>query len=213
MLGLLVVVITAGVLVSAIYILLTQAPPPAPIATAAPTGSPAVVASLVAGASASALPTPSIVAAETISPTLPTITLPPSIAPSATPATPAPTVSVPPVEHGPGFITFGTTADSSYRVTDPKTTFGLDEPMVWSAYLLQPANAADLQVMLYVQDPTQASGQRLVSADAVTPNVQDVRIFFHRARPSIGSTFGSGLYTVQYVRSGQVLAQGSFLVQ
>jgi len=211
MLGLLVVVITAGVLGSAIYILLTQAPPAAPIATAAPTASPAVVASLIAGAST--LPSPTIVAVGTIAPAAPPTTPGASIVPSTTPATPAPTLFVPPVQQGPGFITFGTTADSSFRVTDPKTTFSLVEPMVWSAYLLQAANASDLQVLIYTQDPTQASGQRLVRTDAVTPNVQSVRIFFHRARPTIGATFGAGFYTIQYVLGGQVLAQGSFLVQ
>ena len=211
MLGLLVVVVTAGVLGSAIYILLTQSPPPAPLATAGTTAPPSVVASVIA--SASVLPTPTIVATESVLPTLPTITLPPSIAPSAVPATPAATLFVPPVQQGPGFITFGTTADSAFRVTDPKSSFALDEPMVWSAYLLQSANSADLQILIYVQDPTQANGLRLVRTDAVTPNVQAVRIFFHRAKPAIGTTYGAGVYTVQYVRSGQVMAQGSFLVQ
>lgn len=211
MLGLLVVVVTAGVLGAAIYILLTQSPPPAPIATAGTTAPSSVVASVIA--SASALPTPTTEATESVLPTLPTITLPPSIATSAPPATPAPTLFVPPVQQGPGFITFGTTADSSFHVTDPKSSFALDDPMVWSAYLLESANASDLQVLIYVQDPTQANGLRLVRTDPVTPNAQDVRIFFHRARPPIGTTYGAGIYTVQYVRSGQVLAQGSFLVQ
>jgi hypothetical protein len=112
---------------------------------------------------------------------------------------------------GPGFITFGTTADAGYHVSDPKTTFAIDEPMVWSAHLSERANASDLRIRIFIQDPTQPSGQRLFREDAVTPDAT-AEIFFRRLRP-IGVTAGAGLFTIEYVRGDQVLAQGSFLVQ
>jgi hypothetical protein len=45
----------------------------------------------------------------------------------------------------------------------------------------------------------------------VTPDAT-AEIFFRRLRP-IGVTAGAGLFTIEYVRGDQVLAQGSFLVQ
>ncbi len=119
---------------------------------------------------------------------------------------------VPPVMSGPGFITFGTTVDAQLHVTDAKTTFGLDEPMVWSAYLTKKANSVDLTIRLFKLDPTQPSGQILVSEDAVRPVVKGARIFFRRLR-AIGAADGPGLFTVQYVRGAEILSSGSFLVQ
>jgi len=209
LLGFVVVIVTVGVLASAIYILLTQSPPPAPLVTSTPTSSSSVAASVVAGASV--VPTPTTIATVSLLPTtVPATSSPPGT--SFTPSTPGPTLFVPPVQQGPGFITFGTTADSSYHVLDPKTTFAVDELMVWSADLLQPANSADLQILIYIQDPTQPTGERLLRTDPVTPSAQDVRIFFRHLRP-LGATYGTGVYTIQYVRGDQVLAMGSFLVQ
>lgn len=112
---------------------------------------------------------------------------------------------------GPGFITFGTTGDANYRVTDPKTTFAIDEPMVWSAYLTETASASDLRIRILVLDASQPSGQRLVREDEVRPDAQ-AQIFFRRLRP-LGLTTGAGLFTIQYLRGEQVLSQGSFLIQ
>src|SRR5205814_1641229 len=124
----------------------------------------------------------------------------------------APTLYVPAVVSGPGFITFGTIADAQLHVTDPKTTFGVDEPMIWRAYLTQPADSADLRIRIYKLDATQPTGLAFVREDLVMPDVKWVQIFFRRLRP-IGTSAGTGLFTVQYVRGDQVLSQGSFLVQ
>jgi hypothetical protein len=116
------------------------------------------------------------------------------------------------VLNGPGFITFGTTADAQLHVTDAKTTFSVDEPMIWSAYLTRPANSVDLRIRIYKLDPTQPSGLALVREDIVQPEVRGAQIFFRRLRP-MGASAGSGVFTIQYVRGDEVLAQGSFLVQ
>lgn len=121
-------------------------------------------------------------------------------------------LTAPPVVVGPGQITFGTTGDSRYRVVDPKTTFGVDEAMVWSAYLTEPADSTALQIRILRTDPAAPAEPRVVRIDPVSPVANDVQIFFRRLRP-IAATAGAGLFTVQYVRGDTVLAQGSFLVQ
>ena len=208
-LGLLVVVITVGVLGSAIYILLQErSGPPAPSSTPTPAAT--------AGASPTdgptSAPTATAIALVSPAPTSSAPTIAPPLAATDAPTTPAPTISVPAVQIGPGFITFGTTADASLHVTDPRSTFAIDQPMVWSAYLTETANAADLRIRILKLDPTAPNGQTLIREDPVTPNVHNVRIFFRRIHP-IGATGGPGLYTVQYVRGDQILSQGSFLIQ
>jgi hypothetical protein len=113
---------------------------------------------------------------------------------------------------GPGFVTFGTNADNQLHVTDPKTVFAIDEPMVWSAYLTDLADSSDLRIRILKLDAGQPSGQLLVREDEVKPEATGAQIFFRRLRP-IGTTSGPGLYTIQYLRGDQVLATGSLLVQ
>jgi hypothetical protein len=205
-LGLLVVVITVGVLGSAIYILLQERS-----ATPPPSSSPTPAATSPTNTPASE-PTPTGIVVVSPAATSSAPTIAPTLAATDAPITPAPTIAVPAVQIGPGFITFGTTADASFHVTDPRSTFAIDQPMVWSAYLTETANAADLRIRILKLDPTAPDGQTLIREDPVTPNVQNVRIFFRRLH-AIGATSGTGLYTVQYVRGDQILAQGSFLIQ
>ena len=129
-LGLLVVAVSAGVLVVGLYIFLqsqgdrrTSTPSRAAVSLS-PGSTPVATASFDAGAS-----NPSV---------LPTNLSTPGV-------TPPPTLYVPQVVTGPGYVTFGSNVDGQLHVTDAKTTFAADEPMVWSADLTEPANSADLQ--------------------------------------------------------------------
>jgi len=210
LLGLLVVAVTVGVLALAIYFFAQNraSEPPPPVAT--PTAAPSVASSASADSSPSAQS--SAVAVVTLAP----ITPQPSqlVASPTAPAgvTPAPTLFVPQVVSGPGFVTFGTNADDELHITDAKTTFGLDEPMVWSAYLTESANSADLRIRILRFDPNQLSGQELLREDPVKPDATEAQIFFRRLRP-IGTTYGPGLYTIEYRRGDEILSTGSFLVQ
>ena len=208
LLGLLVVAVTVSVLGLAIYFFLqgSSAGPP-PGATATPAAS---AAALESAAPSGASPTQIAAASSTPAPgaTGPAVTG----APSGAPVTAPPTLFVPNVMQGPGFITFGTNVDAQLRVTDPKTTFGINEPMVWSAYLTEPANSADLRIRILKLDASKPSGQVLVREDPVKPNVTGVQIFFRRLL-AIGATEGTGLFTIEYVKGDQILSTGSFLVQ
>lgn len=113
---------------------------------------------------------------------------------------------------GPGYITFGSNVDAQLHVTDAKTTFAVDEPMVWSADLTGPADSAALMIQIYKLDASQPNGQRLVRTDDVKPDATGAQIYFRRLRP-LGATLGTGLFTIQYVRGQDVLATGSFLIQ
>ena len=209
LLGLLVVGVTVGILVVAIYLFLQSraAEPTPPEVTPTPAASAVVVESVAP----SVEPSPTTVAVASITPT-PALSSSSPTAPPPNSATPAPTLFVPPVMAGPGFITFGTIADSQLHVTDPKTTFAIDEAMVWSAYLTQTANSSDLRIRILKMDPSQPTGQRLLREDLVKPDVVGAQIFFRRLRP-VGLSDGAGLYTIQYVLGDQVLSTGSFLVQ
>lgn len=207
LLGFLVVVVTVSLLGMAIY-LLVQARGVEPVPPAAtPTAQAAAQATETAQASPGSTALATSAASAAPSPTL-------SSTPGATipVVTPAPTLFVPPVVSGPGFVTFGTSVDAQLHVIDPKTTFAIDEPMVWSAYLTQPANSTDLIIRILIQDPNQPSGQRVVREDAVQPDVQGAQIYFRRLKP-IGETEGAGLFMIEYVRADEVLSTGSFLVR
>lgn len=225
LLGLLVLVVTVSVLGVAVYMFVqsrgSDAGPsgasPTPTIAAgsgAPSGHPSSSPSGGSSGKPSASATATAVAVVTLDPGTPDpVATLAGLTPTDDPAlTPPPTAVVPPVMAGPGFITFGTRADAQYRIVDAKTMFGLDEPMVWSAYLTQPANSVDLRVRILIADPSQTTGERLIREDAVKPDARAVQIFFRRLRP-IGVTAGSGLFTIQYVLGEQVLSQGSFLVQ
>ena len=198
LLGLSVVAVSAGLLIVGLY-LFTQGPGGKPAAT--PSNPPQTVGPrLSPGATPSSVATASFI--QSISPT----------SPASPGITPAPTLHVPAVVTGPGNITFGTTVDANNQITDAKTTFGVNEPMVWSADLTEPANSADLKIQIYKLDARQPNGQRLVLTDAVQPVATGAQVFFRRLRP-LGATLGTGLFTIEYVRGTDVLATGSFLIQ
>jgi hypothetical protein len=209
LLGLLFVVATIGFLAVAIYFFIQAraAEPPPPLATPTPvvTSEPSPSPSATPSSSATNVAVTS--APATVGPSEPAVT--------ATPlplTTPGPTIFVPQVLVGPGFVTFGTNADDQLRITDAKSTFGLDEPMVWSAYLTEAANSSDLRIRILKLDASQPSGQALIREDEVKPDATGAQIFFRRLRP-LGTTYGPGLYTIEYVRGDQILSTGSFLVQ
>jgi hypothetical protein len=129
---------------------------------------------------------------------------------SAGPSAPA-TLYVPDVVTGPGYITFGSNVDAQLHVTDPKTTFGIDEPMVWSADLTEPANSVDMKIQIFKLDASQPDGQRLVRTDEVKPDATGAQVYFRRLR-ALGATLGAGLFTIEYVRGADVLATGSLLI-
>lgn len=152
--------------------------------------------------------------------TLPLVGTPP---PTATPAVePTPTASpsptteptelVPQVHEGAGFVTFGTRTNSRLRIVNPRSTFGLDERMRWSAHLTEPADSDELRIHLAKLDPAAEGGERLIREDEVTPDVNDIRIFARRVRLS---TFvdGPGVYAVRYMRGDQLMSEGYFLVE
>lgn len=197
LLGVLVVVVSASLLLLGVYVFLQgRAGAPSSSASRAPTlapgTTPAATSSLVTGSgfSSSALPTSE----------------------SSGAVTPAPTLYIPAVVTGPGYITFGSNVDAQLRVTDAKTTFAVDEPMVWSADLTQQANSSQLKIQIYKLDAGQPSGRRLIRTDDVQPDATGAQIYFRRLRP-LGATLGTGLFTIQYVRGEDVLATGSFLIQ
>jgi hypothetical protein len=143
-------------------------------------------------------------------------TVPPSIAlPTASAVAPAtaiasPVASVPPpqVHIGKGFVTFGTQSDSRLHILDPRASFSMSERIVWSAYLSQRADSAELRVHVFKVDGTPPTGERLIADEAVTPLVQGAQIFERRISPA--DIFeGPGIYVVRYVRGTDILSQGS----
>ena len=215
LLGLLVVIVTVSVLGLAIYFVIqargvaTVPLAPTATATAAAVGATAEPSSSTSPASP---PGPTQSALAVVSPPPPTVAPEPTIAPTELPVTPGPTLFVPQVMIGPGYITFGTLGDAQYRVTDPRTTFAVGEPMVWSAYLSRTSNSDDLRVRIVKMDATQPSGQLLIREEPVTPRSTNAQIFFRHVR-SLGPNAGTGLFTVEYLLGDEVLALGSFLIQ
>jgi len=193
------VVIAVGLLGAAIFFFFLNRGPsagssPSPVATLATPGATSGIEGSPSGSvGSSGLPSPST--------------------PGSSPGpTPKPTLYVPQVMTGPGYITFGTTVDSQLNVTDPKTVFAVDEPMVWVANLTQPADSVDLKINIYKLDAKQPTGEKLVRVDDVMPVATGAQVYFRRLRP-IGATLGTGLFTIQYVRGQDILASSSFLVQ
>ena len=203
LLGFLVVVATVGVLGFGLILFLESrnnpgSPAPTNPGLSSPGASPATPG-LSPGASVPASAQP---------------TIGPSSAPTSSPpptATPAPTVFVPDVQVGPGYVTFGTKTNGRLDVTDPRATFGPSETMVWSAYLAAPADSVDLEIRILKLDPVAPDGQRLVRVDPVKPKATNAQRFVRTVRVK-RVLAGPGLYTIQYVRSGEIVAEGSFLV-
>jgi hypothetical protein len=205
LLGVLVVVVTVGLLGFALVILL-QGRTDAPLAPL-PSRSPDVSA----GASSVAVATPSLGPSDPApSATVPALT-PAASAPASAGPTPPPTPFTPQVLVGPGYVTFGTTADSQLLITDARATFAPDERMAWSAQLTERAGSAELRIHVLKLDPEAPDGQRLLRSDPVRPRVSDAQVFLSRVRVS-AITDGPGLYTVRYVRGTEILSEGSFLV-
>jgi hypothetical protein len=171
--------------------------------TSKPTRSPTSVAAnpspLGSGAIQSALPsrTPS--------------TPPPT--PSTIPATPtpAPTIVPPLVQIGPGYVTFGTHADHTLRIVDPRSVFEPSERIVWSAYLSEIANSEELHIQVLKLDQEVIGGETLITDEPVMPLVTNAQLFQQKIRPQQDLS-GPGLYVVRYLRNTDILSEGFFLV-
>ncbi len=198
LLGLVVLVLAVGVLgVGAVALMGDRGSPP-------PTRTPAVTAQLS--------PSPSLAPLPTVEPTA-TTSPSPTLSPDASAATsPSPTPFVPPVQVGPGFVTFGTRADAQLHIVDPRAAFARNERITWSAHLSEPANSVDLRLRISKLDPTAPGGELLVSDDQVTPIVTDGQLFTRRIRPA-GALSGPGVYVVRYVRGDQLMSEGYFLLE
>jgi hypothetical protein len=128
--------------------------------------------------------------------------------PSGPAISPVSTSGAAQVQVGPGFVTFGTKSDRQLAIVDPRGSFALDERIVWSAYLFESANSADLRVQIFKIDAAQPSGERLLVDEAVTPAVADGQIFLRRIRPS-EILDGPGIYVVRYLRGTDLLSEGT----
>jgi hypothetical protein len=143
-------------------------------------------------------------AAPTASATLPAAT---ATAALGTPApSVAPTIVPPLVQIGEGYVTFGTKLDDTLHVIDPRATFSMDEHIVWSAYLTQPADAADLHIQIVKKDSAAVGGERLILDEPVTPLVRNAQIFQLHLKPKLLD--GPGIYIVRYLKGTDVLSEG-----
>lgn len=128
--------------------------------------------------------------------------------PGSTSIPPVAPTNVPPlVQIGEGFVTFGTRSDNQLRIIDPRATFGIDERIVWSAFLIAPADSFELGVRIVKMDSTAVGGERLIVEEAVTPLVRNAQIFQSRIRP-VAALDGPGTYAVRYVRGEDVMSEG-----
>jgi hypothetical protein len=197
LLGLAILLLTLGVLAAGALAVVDDGRPPASASRATATA--AAVATSVAGATSA--PPPSVAATVSALPTLATV--PASFLPTAPPGSQPPLVQI-----GPGYVTFGTRADTELRIVDPSASFAIGDRVVWSAYLTDRADSADLRIQVFKVDGTPPTGERLVLDAAVTPRVRRAQIFQRRIRPS-EALDGPGLYVVRYVRGTDILSQGS----
>jgi hypothetical protein len=149
-------------------------------------------------------PSPSISPSPSPSPTPPP-TPPPTPSPS-----PAPTPFAVSVQEGPGYVTFGTEADSDLRIVDPRAVFELGERLTLSAQLLEPAGSSELDIEVHKYDPATDS-EELVAEFDVTPRVSSASTFMRRLRTD-RALDGAGFYVVRYVRGTDVLSEGWFEV-
>ncbi len=191
-LGLLILLLTVGVLAAGALAFMRE--PPA-AATASPRRSTFAAFSPSAVPSATALATPFATAT-------PTGSTPPSGSPTPLPTNPAPLVQI-----GEGYVTFGTRADDSLHIIDPKSVFKPNERIIWSAFLSERADSVDLLVRISKMDPTQIGGERVISESPVTPLVRNAQIFQNRIRPGT-SLDGPGIYAVRYLRAEETLSEG-----
>jgi len=111
------------------------------------------------------------------------------------------------VNIGEGYVTFGTRADDSLHIVDPRSVFRLNERIVWSAFLAERADAVDLLVRISKIDSNAVGGERVISDAPVTPLVRNAQIFQNRIRPGTNLD-GPGLYSVRYLRGEEILSEG-----
>ncbi len=130
---------------------------------------------------------------------------PSSDASSGPPATP-PLIGV-----GPGFVTFGTKVDRELKVIDPRTEFTRSERITWSAYLIAPADASALRLLVLKSEDSAPGGERLIADEIVESSVSPAQIYVRRIRPE-RFLEGPGVYVVRYLRGDQLLAEGRLLV-
>lgn len=117
-----------------------------------------------------------------------------------------PTAVAPLVQVGAGYVTFGTHIDDQLHITDPRATFSLDERIVWSAYLTEPADAVDLHIQIVKKDSAAVGGERLILDEAVTPLVRNAQVLQLRLKPRLLD--GPGIYIVRYLKGTDALAEG-----
>jgi hypothetical protein len=203
LLGIVVVVATVGLLgLGLMTVLQGRANAPLVTPTPLPMASPSTDPSALPSAS---LPPAATTPPATLGPT------PATAVPATAEITLAPTPFTPAANVGPGYVTFGTDSNRQLQITDPKAVFNPDERMVWSAYLTERADSADLRVVVLKLDQSAPDGQRVLSESEVRPSANDVQRFLRRLRVS-SIIDGPGLYTVRYVRGDVILSEGSFLV-
>jgi len=134
---------------------------------------------------------------------------PPISPPATTPTVPTPgATSVPPlVQIGEGYVTFGTRDDDQLHILDPRSVFAMDERIVWSAFLTERADSAELRIHILKIDPAVVGGERLIVDEEVTPLVINAQIFSRRLRPQ-ALLDGPGVYVVRYLRGTDLLSEG-----
>lgn len=190
LLGLGILLLTIGVLAAGALAFMRESP--------AATASPRRTTSVAASPSApSATPVPTLRATAT-----PAESAPPSGSPTPLPTNPPPLVQI-----GEGFVTFGTRADNSLHIVDPKSVFRLNERIVWSAFLSERADSLDLLVRISKMDSTQIGGELVISESSVTPLVRNAQIFQNRIRPGTDLD-GPGIYAVRYMRGEEIMSEG-----
>jgi hypothetical protein len=193
LLGLGILVLTVGVLAAGALAFMRESPA---AATATATRR-STFAAFSPSAAPQSTPTPTPIATAT-----PAESASPAGSPTPLPTNPAPLVNI-----GEGYVTFGTRADDSLHIVDPRSLFRLSERIVWSAFLAERADAVDLLVRISKIDPNEVGGERVISDAPVTPLVRNAQIFQNRIRPGT-SLDGPGLYAVRYLRGEETLSEG-----
>ncbi len=193
-LGLGILLLTVGVLAAGALAFMGDLPGASPT----PRRSPSFVAATPTVDASPSEPSasPTTAPSPTVIPTIPVVV-----------PTPAATTLPPLVQIGEGFVTFGTRADNQLHIIDPRSSFRINERIVWSAYLTTRADSSELRVHIFKLDSTAEGGERLIVDDAVTPSVRNAQVFERRLRPR-AALDGPGIYVVRYMRGVNVLSEG-----
>lgn len=124
-------------------------------------------------------------------------------------ATEAPTPE--PTDSGAGIITFGTAFDEeTLEITKPKKTFGLDDEIAWSAYLVEPVG--DTSVTFILAKVSKGGSESIQLSQDVDVSSPDSDLFANKVALG-GLLDGKGTYVMRYVREGTVLAEGEFTLK